>query len=45
MITPEQAWQFPYGLVFNDDPVLPDGVWYWKVCTKDTDNQWSEFTE
>jgi hypothetical protein len=36
-----KSWQFPSGTGYN---VLPDGVWFWKVRTKDTDGDWSSYT-
>jgi hypothetical protein len=35
-------WQFPSG---TDYSTLPDGSWYWKVRTKDSDGDWSEYSE
>ena len=36
-----EKWQFPAGTSYTE---LPDGIWYWKVRTKDEDDQWTEFT-
>ncbi|MCK5560507.1 MAG: hypothetical protein KAJ51_07940, partial [Thermoplasmata archaeon] len=35
-------WQFPSGTSYS---TLPDGTWYWKVRTKDSDGDWSEYSE
>jgi len=34
-------WQFPSGTSFSS---LPEGIWYWKVRTKDYDDRWSDYT-
>jgi len=39
--TPYQHWEFPLGTNYSE---LPDGTWYWKVRTRDEDNEWTEFT-
>ncbi|UCH89792.1 MAG: hypothetical protein JSV49_03865 [Thermoplasmata archaeon] len=40
-ISANQYWQFPSGTNYN---VIADGVWYWKVRTKDVDGDWSEYS-
>ncbi len=40
--TDEQKWEFPLGTSYSE---LPDGTWYWKVRTKDTDNVWTNFSQ
>ncbi len=37
----EQHWEFPTGTSYTE---IPDGIWYWKVRTKDEDNVWTEFS-
>jgi hypothetical protein len=39
--TATELWIFPTGTNYN---VLPDGIWYWKVRTKDPDGVWTEFS-
>ncbi len=36
------TWQFPTGTNYRE---LSDGVWYWKVRTKDDDGAWGHFCE
>ncbi len=36
-----QQWEFPTGTSYTE---LPDGTWYWKVRTKDEDDEWTEFS-
>jgi hypothetical protein len=35
-------WQFPQGTGYFD---LPDGTWYWKARTMDTDGDWGLFSD
>ena len=37
-----QRWQFPKGTNFKE---LPDGIWYWRVRTKDDDEDWGPFSD
>ena len=37
----DQHWQFPSGTGYT---VLPDGIWYWKVRTKDNDGDWGYYS-
>ncbi len=37
-----KSWQFPNGTVYT---VIPDGIWYWKMRTKDNDGDWGEYSE
>jgi len=36
-----QSWQFPTDTSYNE---LEDGIWYWKVRTKDDDGDWSPYS-
>jgi hypothetical protein len=36
-----EFWQFPMGTSYTD---IPDGTWFWKVRTKDTDGDWSIYS-
>ncbi len=38
---PEQFWIFPDGSGYKE---LPDGSWYWKVRTMDSDSAWTEYS-
>jgi hypothetical protein len=40
--TPYKYWQFPNG---TDYTILPEGTWYCKVRTKDSDGDWGFFSE
>ena len=35
-------WEFPMGTSYSE---LPDGIWYWKVRTKDSDDDWGIYSE
>jgi hypothetical protein len=35
------SWQFPIGTGYSS---IPDGVWYWKVRTKDSDGNWGIYS-
>ncbi len=35
-------WQFPTGTSYTE---LPDGIWYWKVRTKDSDGDWGLYSQ
>ena len=39
-LTANQHWEFPMGTGYTE---LPDETWYWKVRTKDEDDEWTEF--
>ncbi len=39
--TDEEKWEFPSGTSYTE---LPDGTWYWKVRTKDSDDVWTKFS-
>ena len=39
--TSDEYWDFPIGTKYSK---LPDGIWYWKVRTKDPDDAWTEFS-
>ncbi|WP_455391505.1 Kelch repeat-containing protein, partial [[Eubacterium] cellulosolvens] len=39
--TTTEQWEFPSGTSFQE---IPDGFWYWKVRTKDSDGAWTEFS-
>jgi hypothetical protein len=39
--TAEEKWAFPTGTNYTE---LPDGVYHWKVRTKDADGAWTEFS-
>jgi hypothetical protein len=39
--TATEQWNFPTGTDYTE---LPDGIWYWKVRTKDPDGIWTEFS-
>ncbi len=40
--SPNQNWHFPEGIGYTS---LPDGVWYWKVRTKDSDGDWGFYSQ
>jgi hypothetical protein len=40
--TTNNTWQFPNGTVYS---TLSDGIWYWKVRTKDNDGDWGLFSQ
>jgi len=40
-ITTDPRWEFPMGTNYTE---LPDGTWYWKVRTKDEDDEWIEYS-
>jgi hypothetical protein len=40
--TNNTTWQFPNGTQYVE---IPDGIWYWKVRTKDNDVDWGLFSE
>jgi hypothetical protein len=35
-------WHFPTGTSYT---TIPDGIWYWKARTQDSDGDWSDFSE
>jgi hypothetical protein len=37
-----QTWQFGEGTNFN---TLKDGIWYWKIRTRDNHNDWGKFSD
>ena len=37
----QQHWDFPTGTNYT---IIPDGIWYWKVRTKDIDGKWSKYS-
>ena len=37
-----QRWEFPSGTSYTE---LPDGSWYWRVRTKDSDGAWGVFSD
>jgi hypothetical protein len=39
--TSDQYWQFPTGTGYT---TIPDGLWYWKVRTKDNDGDWGLYS-
>jgi hypothetical protein len=39
--TDTKYWSFPYGTSHTN---LPDGIWYWKVRTKDSDDDWGQYS-
>ncbi|UCH88104.1 MAG: hypothetical protein JSV49_07505 [Thermoplasmata archaeon] len=41
VISSNEYWQFPEG---TDYTALPDGIWYWRVRARDTDLDWSEYS-
>ncbi len=41
-ITTEEYWEFPIGTDYTE---MLDGIWYWKVRTKDQDDAWTEYSE
>ena len=40
--TATEQWDFPTGTTYTE---LPDGIWYWKVRTKDADGAWTDFSQ
>jgi hypothetical protein len=38
----EQSWDFSEGI---NNTIIPDGIWYWTVRTKDENGAWSEFSD
>jgi len=36
-----QSWEFPLETSYVE---LPDGIWYWKVRTKDSDGDWGSYS-
>ncbi len=38
----DQSWEFPSGTSYLD---LPDGTWFWKVRTKDSDDEWTQYSK
>ncbi|MCK5560692.1 MAG: hypothetical protein KAJ51_08875, partial [Thermoplasmata archaeon] len=41
-ISSEQSWEFPTGTNYT---MVPNGCWYWKVRTMDSDDDWSDFNK
>jgi len=39
--TSDEKWEFPTGTEYIE---LPDGIWYWKVRTKDEDDYWTSYS-
>ena len=39
--SPNQQWQFPSGTSYT---IIHDGMWYWKVRTKDNDGDWGIYS-
>jgi hypothetical protein len=39
--TDSEQWDFPSGTGYSE---IPDGLWYWKIRTKDADEAWTEFS-
>jgi hypothetical protein len=37
----DESWQFPVNTGYTN---IMDGTWYWKVCTKDSDGDWSQYS-
>ncbi|UCE06929.1 MAG: hypothetical protein JSW07_02500 [bacterium] len=37
----DKYWQFPNGTDYLE---IPDGTWYWKVRTKDSDGDWGSYS-
>jgi hypothetical protein len=37
----DQQWQFPKGTIYS---TLDEGTWYWKVRTKDNDDDWGQYS-
>jgi hypothetical protein len=37
----KQYWEFPSGTSYSE---IPDGRWYWKVRTQDSDEFWTEYS-
>ena len=40
--TSDHSWQLPNGTSYNE---IADGIWYWKVRTKDDDGDWGLFSQ
>ncbi len=40
--TTEPFWSFPDGTLYSE---IPDGTWYWKVRTKDSDGAWGLYSK
>ena len=41
-ISTQENWKFPTGTNYIS---LPDGVWYWKVRTQDSDDVWTDYSK
>lgn len=39
--TSNKSWQFPNGTSYT---TIPDGIWYWKVRTRDSDGDWGRYS-
>ncbi|WP_455391978.1 Kelch repeat-containing protein [[Eubacterium] cellulosolvens] len=39
--SPAASWEFPVNTTY---PYLPNGTWYWKVRTRDSDGDWGSFS-
>jgi len=39
--TSDERWEFPVGTEYKE---LPDGIWYWKIRTKDEDDYWTNYS-
>ncbi len=40
--TADQTWEFPIGTGYSE---IPDGSWFWKIRTKDSDSDWGFYSE